>query len=387
MNEKKAPNDWMICKIGDICKTTQGIQIPMSHQILYHDDGYRRYLYINDFKEETNLRYVEDKYQDKVVTENDLVMANTGSPGAVFKGIEGILSNNLFKITFDNIKISRDYLFFFLSSPQFQNILQQKMKGGIQKHLGHKTINEQNILIPPMYIQKKIVEVLEKAENALKKRKEAITLVDELVKSRFIEMFGDPINPLESVKLGDVALLERGRFSPRPRNDPKYYNGEYPFIQTGDISNSNHRLNKYKQTLNEEGIKVSKCFKTGTIVIAIVGATIGATAILEREVYAPDSVIGITPVEGCCNNIFLEMVLRFWQPELLRMAPESARANINLGILKNIPIIKTDFELQNQFANFVNQVDKLKFEMEKSLKELENNFNSLMQKAFNGELF
>jgi len=179
-------------------------------------------------------------------------------------------------------------------------------------------------------------------------------------------MFGEPINPSESAKLGEIAVLKRGRFSPRPRNDPKYYNGVYPFIQTGDIARSNHRLNKYKQTLNEDGIKVSKCFTTGTIVIAIVGATIGATAILGINVYAPDSVIGIIPVEGCCNNIFLEMVLQFWQPELLRMAPESARANINLEILQNIPIVKADIELQNQFADFVNQVDKLKFEMEKN---------------------
>lgn len=72
--------------------------------------------------------------------------------------------------------------------------------------------------------------------------------------------------------------MERGRFSPRPRNDPKYFNGEYPFIQTGDISSSNHRLSEYKQTLNEQGIKVSKKFCVGTIVMAIVGATIGSNS-------------------------------------------------------------------------------------------------------------
>jgi type I restriction enzyme S subunit len=115
---------------------------------------------------------------------------------------------------------------------------------------------------------------------------------------------------------------------------------------------------KYKQTLNEEGIRVSKRFSTGTIVIAIVGATIGSTAILQREVYAPDSVIGISPYKY--HNVFLETLLQFWQPQLLAIAPESARANINLSILNDIPIVEACLDKQEQFATFVAQTDKSK---------------------------
>ena len=197
---------------------------------------------------------------------------------------------------------------------------------------------------------------------------------------RFVEIFGNPLHPNKYLKLGEIAILERGRFSPRPRNDPKYFNGEYPFIQTGDISSSNHRLSEYKQTLNEQGIKVSKKFCVGTIVMAIVGATIGATAILEREVYAPDSVIGITPYNY--NNVFLETLLQFWQPQLLANAPECARPNINLTILGEVPIIDVDVVLQNQFADFVNQVDKSKVEIQKALDKTQMLFNSLMQEYF-----
>lgn len=335
------------------------------------------------------------KYKDYLLQEGDILMSHINSEKHLGKvaiyencNIEIIHGMNLLCLRFNHEILLSKYAYYFLNTDRFKIQLPRITKKSVnQASFSINDLKNLKIIIPPLATQKKIIDVLEKTEKALEKRKESIKLLDELVKSKFIEMFGDPINPLKSVKLSDIALLERGRFSPRPRNDPKFYNGEYPFIQTGDISNSNHRLNKYKQTLNEEGIKVSKCFKIGTILIAIVGATIGATAILEREVYAPDSVIGITPVEGCCNNVFLEMVLRFWQPELLRMAPESARANINLGILQNIPIIKADFELQNQFSTFVNQIDKLKFEMQKSLEKMENNFNSLMQGAFKGELF
>ena len=180
-------------------------------------------------------------------------------------------------------------------------------------------------------------------------------------------MFGDPLHPVHSRALGDVAVLERGRFSPRPRNDPRYYGGDYPFIQTGDIAGCGHRLSEYRQTLNEKGIHVSKKFSAGTIVIAIVGATIGATAILEIDVYAPDSVIGISVNDELYNNVFMEALLQFWQPELVRIAPESARANINLRILQSIPIIDVELPRQLQFAAFVAQTDKSKYRQEKCI--------------------
>lgn len=206
-----------------------------------------------------------------------------------------------------------------------------------------------------------IVRMMKVIQRLIDERKQEVQELDKLVKARFVEMFGNPLHPNKYLKLGKIAILERGRFSPRPRNDPKYFNGEYPFIQTGDISSSNHRLSEYKQTLNEQGIKVSKKFCVGTIVMAIVGATIGATAILEREVYAPDSVIGITPYNY--NNVFLETLLQFWQPQLLANAPECARSNINLAILGEVPIIDVDVVLQNQFADFVNQVNKSKLQV------------------------
>lgn len=236
------------------------------------------------------------------------------------------------------------------------------------------------IPVYPHYAQIEIVDRLNRVQSVIDYRQQELAQLDNLIKARFVEMFGDPIHPVQHDKLSEIAVLERGRFSPRPRNDPKFYDGDYPFIQTGDIANCNHRLSGFKQTLNEFGVKVSKKFEPGTIVIAIVGATIGATAILQREVYAPDSVIGITPYSY--NNIYLETLLQFWQPELLANAPESARANINLSILGSIPIVRTELCNQNEFAAFVAQVDKSKFAVQKALDETQMLFDSLLQEYF-----
>lgn len=67
----------------------------------------------------------------------------------------------------------------------------------------------------------------------------------------------------------DVAILERGKFTARPRNDPKYYGGDIPFIQTGDVANSNGNISTFSQTLNQEGLKVSKLFSAGTIFLQL----------------------------------------------------------------------------------------------------------------------
>jgi type I restriction enzyme, S subunit len=89
--------------------------------------------------------------------------------------------------------------------------------------------------------------------------------------------------------LGNYAYLSRGRFSIRPRNDPRYYNGSYPFIQIGDLPKDGGFLTNHSKTLNEKGLRVSKQFNKNTIAIAIVGATIGNTGILSYKTCFPDS--------------------------------------------------------------------------------------------------
>ena len=278
--------------------------------------------------------------------------------------------------------VDQQYLLYYLKSDIMLSLIKESATGSVRDNLKLSTLEEFPINLRPIDEQHHIAAVLDKVSDLIAKRKQQLDKLDELVKSRFIEMFGDPLHPVHSRALGDVAMLERGRFSPRPRNDPRYYGGDYPFIQTGDIAGCGHRLSEYRQTLNEKGIHVSKKFSAGTIVIAIVGATIGATAILEIDVYAPDSVIGISVNDELYNNVFMEALLQFWQPELVRIAPESARANINLRILQSIPIIDVELPRQLQFASFVEQTDKSKLTIQRSCDKLEVLKKALMQRYF-----
>ena len=188
---------------------------------------------------------------------------------------------------------------------------------------------------------------------------------------------GWPVSELE-----ELATVERGKFTPRPRNDPSYYGGRFPFIQTGDISNSAGRLRSWTQTLNEKGIAVSRSFPPGTVVIAIVGATIGMTAMLEVEVYCPDSVVGIQVDQGKASKEYVEFLLRFWRPVFLAQAPETARANINLDTLRPLRIPVPPLPLQQKFAALVERVERLRSVQRESLRQSEHLFQSLLHQAF-----
>ena len=320
------------------------------------------------------------------VTSGDILFAKMCGTKKTLR-INDVMAKYLFSTGFCAVRANEsvmiaDLLYHLLSSEQFLTQKDQNSSGATQKAITNTGLKKITIQVPDLEEQRVLAAKLDCIEQMMAKRRIQIEYFDQLVKSRFIELFGDPLHPVHSRALGDVAVLERGRFSPRPRNDPRYYGGDYPFIQTGDIAGCGHRLSEYRQTLNEKGIHVSKKFSAGTIVIAIVGATIGATAILEIDVYAPDSVIGISVNDELYNNVFMEALLQFWQPELVRIAPESARANINLKILQSIPIIDVELPRQLQFASFVEQTDKSKLAIQESLKRLEILKKSLMQKYF-----
>ena len=145
---------------------------------------------------------------------------------------------------------------YFLKTDQFKQQLSREITGSAQLNFGPSHLKKMHLPLIDLTEQRKMAAVLDKVSDLIAKRRQQLDKLDTLIQSRFIELFGEPLHPLNSQPLGNIAILERGRFSPRPRNDPQYYGGNYPFIQTGDIANCGHRLLNYKQTLNHKGTSV-----------------------------------------------------------------------------------------------------------------------------------
>lgn len=346
-----------------------------------------------------NLIQIEQKVSEKVAKENRLKLVKRGSillprSGSVALNHRAVLGVDAYMVShicalevIDDKEINNTYAYYYLRSIKMDRI--SKKTTGLDA-ITFEDLGKISIPLPSLYDQVRIAHLLDKVEGLIAQRKQHLQQLDDLLKSVFLDMFGDPVRNEKGWDvelLGNLAKIERGRFSPRPRNDPKFFNGDYPFIQTGDINRANGRLSDYTQTLNELGTKVSKEFGAGTIVIAIVGATIGETAILQLPVYAPDSVIGITyKSENKEESVFIEFLLRFWKPVLKARAPEAARANINIETLRPIPVIWPNEPDRERFTAIVEKVEALKCRYQQSLNDLESLYGALSQQAFKGEL-
>ena len=197
---------------------------------------------------------------------------------------------------------------------------------------------------------------------------------------RFPEFEGEWVEK----KLFEIAKIERGRFSPRPRNNPIYYNGEIPFVQTGDVVNSNGIIENYTQTLNQKGLKVSKLFPKGTILITI-AANIGYAGVLAIDMACPDSLIGIKCKKNIFN-IFLNYQLELEQPKMDYLAVAAAQKNINIEFLKPYKFIIADLKEQQKIANFLTAIDNRIQTLEKKKTLLEQYKKGVMQKIFKQEL-
>lgn len=193
------PTNWIWARAGQVFSTRQGVQIPRSEQLTEPTEGFTRYLYISDFKHAESLKFVQDRFPEKLVSKNDLVMANTGSPGAVFRGVPGILSNNLFKISIASTRFDQSFVFYYFKSPLF--LLRIKMKGGAQQHLGHEAFGSHLIPIPPLAEQQEIVRRVEKlfafADQIEARLKQAQAHVDRLTQSLLAKAFRGELVPTE----------------------------------------------------------------------------------------------------------------------------------------------------------------------------------------------
>ena len=276
-----------------------------------------------------------------------------------------------------------DYLGVYFQSPVYRRKISEVAIGANINNIRNVHIDELEVPLFSRDEQQEIVKKIQLVLDIISKRKDEISSLDDLIRARFVELFGDPVS--NSYGLPEATLPELGEFGRgvskhRPRNDPKLLGGEYPLIQTGDIANAGLYITSYNSTYSELGLKQSKMWDKGTLCITI-AANIAKTSILEFDACFPDSVVGFTANEKT-NNIFIHYWFSFFQAILESQAPESAQKNINLKILSELKVIVPEKEKQDEFVEFIHQVDKSKVAVQKALDETQILFDSLMQKYF-----
>jgi len=264
-----------------------------------------------------------------------------------------------------------------------RQMIKAKASGSVRDNLKLDMLKEMTIPDISVEQQKFCSSVLDKLHKLIQMRQQELQKLDEFIKARFVELFGDPVSNsygLPEATLPDLGEFGRGVSKHRPRNDIKLLGGKYPLIQTGDVANAGLYITSYSSTYSELGLKQSKMWDKGTLCITI-AANIAKTAILEFDACFPDSVVGFIANERT-NNIFVHYWFSFFQAILESQAPESAQKNINLKILSELKVIVPEKRKQDQFASFVKLTDKSKVAVQKALDEAQLLFDSLMQEYF-----
>ena len=287
---------------------------------------------------------------------------------------------NVFSVSDD---LDCQYLYYFLRSDFGRQMIKSKASGSVRDNLKLEMLKEMTIPDVALEEQCFCAMILDKVRSLIQSRHDELQKLDTLIKSRFTEMFGDPVSnsyDLPEATLSDLGEFGRGVSKHRPRNDIKLLGGKYPLIQTGDIANAGLYITSYSNTYSELGLRQSKMWDKGTLCITI-AANIAKTAILEFDACFPDSVVGFIANERT-NNIFIHYWFSFFQAILESQAPESAQKNINLKILSELKVIVPEKKKQDEFAFFVEATDKSKFAVQKALDNAQLLFDSLMQKYF-----
>jgi type I restriction enzyme S subunit len=316
------------------------------------------------------------------------------------------------------------FLRYYRLTGKFIEVAQRSVN---QSSINQKKLNTFKIPLPPLAEQNRIVDKLDRLFTQLETIKTSMANIPLLLKDFRQQVLTQAVTgklteewrkgkELEKVKLitqinviefnvinflstpqdwthtalGNYAIISRGKFTPRPRNDPKYFDGKYPFMQIGDLPREGGVTSAFTKTLNELGKDVSKSFKKNTVAIAIVGATIGNTGILDKEMYFPDSIIGI----NCLNeisNIYVEFFLRVCKYGLREISYSSGgQPNINTQVVKNLEIALPPLEEQQEIVNRVESLFAKADAIEQQYKTLKASIDTLPQaflhKSFKGEL-
>ncbi len=284
------------------------------------------------------------------------------------------------------------------------------MGGGLRQSMKFADLKRMPVALPSNDEQAAIADFLDretvKIDALITEQEKLITLLVEKRQATISHSVTRGICPDVPVKDSGVAWLGpipthwpvkqlryfaevlRGKFTHRPRNDPALYEGEFPFVQTGDITGASHHIESFKQTLNERGAAVSKEFPKGTLVMAI-AANIGDVAILNFSAYFPDSIVGLVPKPGI-ELSYLYYLLIAMKPPLLQAATISTQMNLNVdqitALLAPCPPPDEQMRITSFLDTEIAKLDELNVEAMRAVGLLKERRSALIAAAVTGQI-
>lgn len=341
---------------------------------------------------DVETRYVtEEKYNELKrfnICGGDIIVSCRGTIGETFIVPDdaplGIMHPSIMKIRLKKDVYDKSYFNLLL-----QKWLRKHETGangsGVKMAISAKKLGAELFPVPPIEEQRKISDIILKVHQIINERTQQLQKLDELVKFRFIELFGDPMNGTSKWKVSTIGEQFNVTSGGTPATGEKAYwdNGTIPWIGSNMCQDTILIKNDGK-FITEEGYihSSAKWFYKGTVLVALVGATIGKTALLRFDTTTNQNIAAID-VNG--NAAFSSEFVFYHMQMLYAKFMEIGNGKFkmaNQGFIRQLPLVCPPLALQQRFAAFVEQADKSKVTIQKALDEAQLLFDSLMQKYF-----
>ena len=323
----------------------------------------------------------------KVAQEGDILISVRAPIGAMnIANCECCIGRGLAALTVKKDVCERKYLWYALSNKVEE--LNAKGTGSTFKAINKKILEETEIPLPPLDEQCKIAAVLDKVSDLIAKRRQQLDKLDEMVKARFVEMFGNPLNEgcrYQKVPLGVVADVG----SSKRIFEKEYVSSGVPFYRTKEIVelSKGHKITtelfitkeRFAEIRDEYGVP-----QKGDLLISAVG-TIGVIWIVDgkNDFYFKDGNLLRVSVSNNFNPVYIKMLLEtLIAAHKQKMSVGTAYAALTISMLKDMMVYLVPLDEQNQFAAFVEQIEKAKTSINRSLEKLETLKKALMQEYF-----
>ena len=377
-------------KLGDLGKIITG-NTPSKKLLEFYNSNDIPFIKPDDFKtiDETssskgNKNYISEKARNnaRIVPKNSVLVTCIGIIGKVMISESELSFNQQINAIVPNELILSKYLAYlllynkskldFISNAPVVPIINKTQFSEFEVTF-HEDID----------VQEKIIQNLENLDNQILKRRHQSKLLLNLVKSRFNEMFGDPV--LNEMGWEKHALKEFGIWksggTPK-KNEEKYFRGHIPWITSGELEHK--YIDDSSEKITEKAIECSsaKIIEKGSLLLGMYD-TAGLKSSINTKVMSCNQAIAFAKLDDkITNTIYVYYVIQNLRSMLLNQQRGVRQKNFNLSMIKNIAIPLPPLSLQNEFADFVAQVDKSQLAIQKSLEELETLKKSLMQEYF-----
>ena len=370
-------------KLIDICDIQYGYAFDSA--CFTEDDSYLPLVRIRDVKRGFSETFYSGEYPEEyVIHKGDLIVGMDGEFNiARWKSIDALLNQRVCKLKAKE-GTNEEYLRFALVKAL--KTIEDKTAFVTVKHLSAKELNKLELDMPGIEEQNVRAESMAKLEKVISHRKEELSALDNLIKARFVEMFGDPVsNPYgyDKVALSDLADIKIGPFGSLLHKED-YIEGGHPLLNPSHIMDGKISPDD-KLTISDEKYEELSAYqlKAGDVVMGRRGE-MGRCAVVPEDGFLCGTGSMLIRTKGEVTADYIQKIISFpsFKKTIEDMAVGQTMPNLNVPIVSGFQIIKPPMEVQDRYYAFAEQVNKSKVAVQKALDETQMLFDSLMQKYF-----